>query len=31
MIDTIRVTEKPQGSGPGGQSLEVYDLSVDEV
>ena len=31
MIDTIRVTEEPHGSGPGNQSLEVYDLSVDEV
>ncbi|XP_067041967.1 voltage-dependent calcium channel subunit alpha-2/delta-2-like [Acropora muricata] len=31
MIDTIRVTEEPHGSGPGNQSLEVYDLSVDEL
>lgn len=31
MIDTVRVTAAPQGSGPRHQSFEVYDLSVDEV
>ena len=31
MIDTIRVTEQPYGRGPGSQTFEVYELSVDEV
>ena len=31
MIDTVRATAAPHGSGPGSQSFEVYDLSVDEV
>ncbi|XP_068702890.1 voltage-dependent calcium channel subunit alpha-2/delta-1-like isoform X2 [Montipora foliosa] len=31
MIDTIRVTEQPYGRGPGSQTFEVYELSVDEL
>lgn len=31
MIDTVPVTAAPHGSGPGSQSFEVYDFSVDEL